>query len=172
MRSNLVTVVAPVVRRSTGASLWTIFGVSAVVTGLVAYPAGFDALRSGHLAAIGAWFIATAAAVAMMLVGRRLSIAYAAAGAVMASSFGVIFTTGALLGVDHAGDLGYMAFMAAKVALLGWMLAVTAGRSAGAATDAEAGAEKARQRDSNRLTTAIVLGVVCVVLSQIFVRTL
>jgi len=172
MRSNLATLVAPAIRHSTGASLWTIFGVWAVVTGLVAYPAGFDALRTGHLAAIGAWFIATTAAVAMMLLRRRLSIAYAAAAAVMASSFGVIFTTGALLGADRADDPGYMAFMAAKVALLGLMLAVMASTPAGAATAAEAAAEKARKRDSNRLTTAIALGVVCVVLSQIFVRTL
>ena len=174
MRSNLVATVAPAARVTTGASLWTVFGVSAVLSGLVAYPAPFELLRSGHLVAIGAWFVATAAAVAMMLLRRRLSIAYAAAAVVTASSFGVIFTTGALLGAGRADDPGYLAFLAAKVALLGVMLAVTANRpeSAAAAAGADGKTERARQGDSNRLTIAIAVGVVCVVLSQIFARTL
>jgi len=172
MRSNLVATVAPAARVTTGASLWTVFGVSAVLSGLVAYPAPFELLRSGHLVAIGAWFVATAAAVAMMLLRRRLSIAYAAAAVVTASSFGVIFTTGALLGAGRAGDPGYLAFLAAKVALLGVMLAVTANKPGASATTADGETETARQRNSNGLTIAIGLGVVCVVLSQIVARTL
>jgi hypothetical protein len=171
MRASLVATAAPAVRLTTGASLWTVFGISALLTGLVAYPAGYDLLRSGHLVAIGAWFMATAAAVAMMLLRRRLSIAYAAAAAVTASSFGVIFTTGALLGAGRAEDPAYLAFLAAKVALLGVMLAVTANKPGAGGATADGETETARQRNSNGLTIAIALGVVCVVLSQIVART-